>query len=118
MAVEVVEVLPRDGLQTMLARPQDAPSTAEKLAIIRRLVEAGVRHIEVTSFAHPSWVPQLADAEEVVRGLEKVPGVHYQALIPNVRGAHRALALGVEHLACLFWLSLSRVALRQPERAG
>lgn len=107
MSVDIVEVLPRDGLQTMLSRPQEAPSTEQKLLMIRRLVWAGLRHIEVTSFAHPRWIPQFADAESVVQGLDNVPGVHYRALVPNVRGAERALAVGVPHLACLIVASES-----------
>lgn len=101
MSVEIVEVLPRDGLQTMLQHPERSPTTEQKVELIRRLASTGLRHIEVASFAHPKVIPQLADAEEVARRLERVPGVTYQALVPNVRGAQRALAVGVEHLVCL-----------------
>lgn len=91
--VQVVEVGPRDGLQN----EPDPVATEHKLEFIRRLRQAGLQRIEVTSFVHPRWVPQLADAEEVVRGLP--PGEGFSVLVPNRRGLQRALAAGVREIA-------------------
>jgi hydroxymethylglutaryl-CoA lyase len=86
--VTVYEVGPRDGLQNETARV----STADKLALVRALAEAGLPKVEATSFVSPAWIPQLADAAEVVAGLPDVPGVGYLALVPNARGLARLLA--------------------------
>ncbi len=91
MTVELVEVSPRDGLQDEAV----VLPTAVKLALVRRLVAAGVRRIEATSFAHPSRVPQLADAEAVLAGLADLRGVRLSALVLNERGLDRAVATGV-----------------------
>ena len=92
--VRLVEVGPRDGFQM---ESRFLP-TELKIATIERLVGAGVREIEATSFVHPGVVPQMADAENVLAGLERRPGVAYLALVPNLRGAERALAAGVDGL--------------------
>lgn len=89
-AVEIVEVGPRDGLQNEAA----IVSTADKLALIRRAIDYGVRRIEVTSFVNPKKVPQLADAEELVRMLPHREDMTYIGLVLNRRGAERALATG------------------------
>ena len=89
-AVELVEVGPRDGLQNEAA----IVSTADKLALIRRAIDYGVRRIEVTSFVNPKKVPQLADAEELVAMLPGRDDVTYIGLVLNRRGAERALATG------------------------
>ncbi len=94
-AVRLVEVGPRDGLQNE-ARFVD---TAVKADLIRRLAESGLRDIEVTSFVHPKAVPQLADAESVWARLQPAPGVRYAALVPNITGLERALAVGVGAIA-------------------
>jgi len=88
--VEIVEVGPRDGLQS---EPGVMP-TASKVEFINRLIAAGVRRLEVTSFVNPKRVPQLADAEEVLAALEKRPDVRYVGLVLNRRGLDRALAAG------------------------
>ena len=88
--VEIVEVGPRDGLQNEAA----IVSTADKLALIRRAIDYGVRRIEVTSFVNPKKVPQLADAEELVAVLPDRNDVTYIGLVLNRRGAERALATG------------------------
>jgi hydroxymethylglutaryl-CoA lyase len=93
-------VLPRDGLQVLKAEAQ-IPSTAQKLDLIGQLVAVGLRHIEVTSFARPDLLPQFADAEDVARRLPRVEGVEYQALVPNLRGAQRAVDSGIRKLSCL-----------------
>jgi hydroxymethylglutaryl-CoA lyase len=89
-AIEIVEVGPRDGLQS---EPEILP-TAAKLELIQRLVAAGLRRIEVASFVNPKRVPQMADAEAVMAGLPKVPGVQYVGLVLNRKGFDRALAAG------------------------
>ncbi|WP_120219766.1 hydroxymethylglutaryl-CoA lyase [Sphingopyxis sp. FD7] len=89
-AVEIVEVGPRDGLQNEAA----TVATADKLALIRRAIDYGVRRIEVTSFVNPKKVPQLADAEELVAMLPDREDVTFIGLVLNRRGAERAVATG------------------------
>ena len=89
--VEIVEVGPRDGLQN---DKQLLPASA-KIGLIRRLAAAGLARIEATSFVHPKRVPQMADAEEVLRGTGRIPGVSLSGLVLNERGFDRALATGV-----------------------
>jgi hydroxymethylglutaryl-CoA lyase len=86
--VQIVEVSPRDGLQN----EKGFIETADKLALIGRLVAMGARRIEVASFVNPRRVPQMADAEAVVAGLPDVPGVRYIGLCLNERGVDRAIA--------------------------
>ncbi|MBO3742977.1 hydroxymethylglutaryl-CoA lyase [Actinoplanes flavus] len=93
--VTICEVGPRDGLQNE-ARPLPAEVKAE---FIERLVDAGHTVVEATSFVHPKWVPQLADAEELLGRLTFADGVRYPVLVPNERGLDRALALGVRDIA-------------------
>jgi hydroxymethylglutaryl-CoA lyase len=90
----VVEVGPRDGLQS---EPEVVPTEA-KVGLINRLTEAGFRHIEITSFVNPRWVPQLADAAAVVAGVTKRPGVVMSALVPNMKGLEAALAAGLDEV--------------------
>ncbi|HEX2916045.1 MAG TPA: hydroxymethylglutaryl-CoA lyase [Chloroflexia bacterium] len=92
--VTVTDVVARDGFQNEdLIIP-----TAAKIEVIKGLVKAGVTSIEATSFVHPSVIPQLADASQTLAGLPAYPGVTYSALIPNSKGAQRALAAGVKEL--------------------
>lgn len=93
-AVEIVEVSPRDGLQNE-GRPV---GTANKLRLIESLIRAGVRRVEATSFVHPARVPQMADAEAVMAGLPRLPGVAVSGLVLNRRGAERAIAAGCDEL--------------------
>lgn len=88
--IELVEVGPRDGLQS----EPEVVSTQIKLELIQRLVDAGLRRIEVASFVHPKRVPQMADAEAVMAGLPRKPGVQYVGLVLNRKGFDRALAAG------------------------
>jgi len=90
-SVEIVEVGPRDGLQD---EPVLVP-TDRKLAYIASAVRAGVRRIEVASFAHPKRVPQMADAEAVIAALDHVDGVSYIGLVMNGHGMDRAIASGI-----------------------
>jgi len=92
--IEIVEVSPRDGLQNE-GRPV---GTADKLRLIEALTRAGVRRIEATSFVHPARVPQMADAEAVLAGLPRGPGVIVSGLVLNRRGAERAIAAGCDEL--------------------
>ena len=94
-AVEIVDVSPRDGLQNE-GRPV---GTADKLRLIEDLIHAGVRRIEATSFVHPARVPQMADAEAVMAGLPRTPGVVVSGLVLNRRGAERAIAAGCDELS-------------------
>ena len=93
--VRIVEVGPRDGLQN----EKTVISTADKIALIDRLSATGLRTIEATSFVSPKWVPQLADAAEVFRGIHRVPGVAYPVLVPNEQGYDRARAVGASEVA-------------------
>ena len=90
LPLEIVEVGPRDGLQS----EPDVLATPLKLELISRLVDAGVRRVEVASFVNPKRVPQMADAEAVMAGLPKRPDVQYVGLVLNRRGFDRALAAG------------------------
>ena len=85
--VTLVEVGPRDGLQNE-ARPVD---TAHKVELIHRLQAAGCREIEATSFVSPKWVPQMADNAAVMAGIQRIPGVRYSVLTPNMKGLEAAL---------------------------
>jgi hydroxymethylglutaryl-CoA lyase len=89
-SIDFVEVGPRDGLQN----EKILVSTADKLALIGRAIDAGARRIEVTSFVNPKRVPQMADAEEVCAGLPQRDDVTYIGLVMNQRGAERAIATG------------------------
>ncbi len=93
--VRFVEVGPRDGLQNLRA-----PLTTElKVEFCRRLVAAGVRHLEAGSFVSPRWVPQMADSEAVLAGLADLAGVETIALAPNRKGALRGIEAGASTLA-------------------
>jgi hydroxymethylglutaryl-CoA lyase len=92
--VRIYEVGPRDGLQ---AEKRLVP-TEVKLEFIRRLLAAGLRTVELTSFVSPRWVPQLADAADVVAGID-LHSARYPVLVPNERGLDRALACGIREIA-------------------
>ena len=91
--VSVREVGPRDGLQN-----EDPVSTADKVELIDELGRTGLSRIEAVSFVHARAVPQMADADEVWASIARPAGVRYSALVPNLRGAQRALAAGVREL--------------------
>ena len=94
--VSLYEVSPRDGLQNE-ARPVPLEG---KVRLIEALVRAGLKRIELTSFVSPRWVPQLADAEELIRTiLPRSEGVTYSALVPNATGLERALRVGLPEIA-------------------
>jgi hydroxymethylglutaryl-CoA lyase len=93
--VSVYEVSPRDGLQN----ESKVVSLEDKKDLVLALTRAGLRQIEVTSFVSPRWVPQLADAAELVASLPQAPGVTYSALCPNATGLERARAVGLKEVA-------------------
>lgn len=95
--VEIVEVGARDGLQN----EKTLVSTADKLALIGKLIAAGSRRLEIASFVNPKRVPQMADAEAVVEGLGQPEGITRIGLVLNRRGAERALASGVDELGAV-----------------
>lgn len=87
--VTIVEVGPRDGFQS---EKQFIP-TNEKIDIVNALSRTGLKNIQVTSVVHPKAIPQLADAEEVMTRIDRLPGVNYRLLAPNLRGVQRAILL-------------------------
>lgn len=91
--VSIREVAPRDGLQNEEPIPTEA-----KVRLIDALSRTGVRRIEAVSFVHPKAIPQMADADEVWARIEKRPEIRYSALIPNTRGAQRAIAAGFREI--------------------
>ncbi|CAM3265837.1 MULTISPECIES: hydroxymethylglutaryl-CoA lyase [Brevibacillus] len=95
MKVKIVEVGPRDGLQN----EKDILPSAVKAALINKLAEAGLQTIEASSFVNPRWIPQLADADEVLSTINRAQGVTYTALVPNLRGLERARACGLNEIA-------------------
>lgn len=95
MKVDIVEVGPRDGLQN----EREIVPTDVKIQLIGKLAAAGLRRIEATSFVNPKWIPQLADASDVLRGVPVQPGVTYSALVPNIRGLERARETGLGEVA-------------------
>lgn len=92
--VEIVEVGPRDGLQS---EPGVVP-TEVKIEFINRLIDAGLRRLEITSFVNPKRVPQMADAEQVLAGLVRRPDVWYVGLVLNRKGLDRAIAAGCNEI--------------------
>ncbi|AZK98371.1 MULTISPECIES: hydroxymethylglutaryl-CoA lyase [Streptomyces] len=93
--VTIHEVGPRDGLQN----EKTTVPTGVKAEFVHRLAAAGLTTVEATSFVHPSWVPQLADAEELYPLLGDLPGVRLPVLVPNEKGLERATALGARSIA-------------------
>jgi hydroxymethylglutaryl-CoA lyase len=92
--IKIVEVGPRDGLQS---EPEILP-TDSKVAFIEKAIEAGIRRLEVASFVHPKLVPQMADAEALIEKLPEVDGVSYIGLIMNERGLDRALTTKINEI--------------------
>ncbi len=95
MTVRIVEVGPRDGLQN---EARTVP-TDKKAEFVRLLAAAGLKDIEVASFVHPKWIPQLADAQDLIKQLEPNPSVRYSALVPNMKGLDRAIESGIRRIA-------------------
>jgi len=101
--VSIFEVGPRDGLQP---EPEFIP-TEKKIELVNRLTDAGCQRIEVTSFVHPKWVPQMADAKAVFAGIRRKEGVTYNALIPNLKGLELAMECGLNEVVTIMSTSES-----------
>ncbi|MEO1918865.1 MAG: hydroxymethylglutaryl-CoA lyase [Paracoccaceae bacterium] len=93
--VRIFEVGPRDGLQNQ----KKIIPTKDKIRLVDLLSESGLSHIETTGFVSPKWVPQMADAAEVMAGISKRAETNYTALTPNLRGYTAAIAAGVDEVA-------------------
>ncbi len=93
--ISIYEVGLRDGLQNEAT----FVPTADKLALVQMLAEAGLKRIELTSFVSPRWIPQLADHSEIVAGAPALPGVQYSALVPNRMGLEAARIAQIEEVA-------------------
>ena len=94
--IEIVDVSPRDGLQSQPV----LLSVEHKLELINRLIDAGIRRMEAVSFVNPKRVPQMADAERVVRGLPQRDDVTFIGLVLNLRGFERAVACNIDEINC------------------
>ena len=90
--VEIVEVGPRDGLQN----EKDLIATGDKIELINRLSRTGLKHIEITSFVNPRWIPQLADSAQVATTIDRLPGVTYSALVPNLKGYEQSVSAQID----------------------
>jgi len=110
--VTICEVGPRDGLQN---EARNVP-TPDKIRLIEALSETGIQRMEATSFVAPKWIPNLADAGEVLGGIRRRPGVSYAALIPNLKGLERALAARVDE--AVIFLSASESHSRKNINKG
>jgi len=93
-AITIVEVGPRDGLQS----EPEVLATDTKVQFIQKAIDAGITRLEVASFVHPKLVPQMADAEALIEKLPQVGGVSYIGLVMNERGLDRALATNVHEI--------------------
>ncbi|HIF17365.1 MAG TPA: hydroxymethylglutaryl-CoA lyase [Cycloclasticus sp.] len=94
-SIRIIDVSPRDGLQNI----KQNVSTADKIELIHRLEQAGVKNIEVASFVSPKWVPQMADASDILSLLDLNSSTNYSVLTPNLKGVERALDSGVKEIA-------------------
>nr|DAD42890.1 TPA_asm: hypothetical protein HUJ06_001120 [Nelumbo nucifera] len=93
--VKIVEVGPRDGLQN----EKNMVPTAVKIELIQRLASSGLSVVEATSFVSPKWVPQLADAKDVMEAIRNVEGTRFPVLTPNLKGFEAAIAAGAKEVA-------------------
>jgi hydroxymethylglutaryl-CoA lyase len=93
--VSIVEMAPRDGLQN----EKEPISTNKKIELVDVISDCGFERIEVTSFVSSKWVPQLADAAEVMAGIRRRPGVRYAVLTPNIKGFEAAMAADADEIA-------------------
>ncbi|VFQ67518.1 unnamed protein product [Cuscuta campestris] len=93
--VRIVEVGPRDGLQN----EKKIVPTSSKVELIKMLVSAGLSVVEATSFVSPKWVPQLADAKDVIQAVQRIQGVRFPVLTPNLKGFEAAFSSGAKEVA-------------------
>jgi hydroxymethylglutaryl-CoA lyase len=94
VAVKIVEVGPRDGLQN----EKQTISADVKIDLVNRLSDAGIPNVEAVSFVSPKWVPQMATSSEVMQGIQRRPGTIYSALVPNMKGFDAALAAKMDEV--------------------
>ncbi len=94
-SIRITEVGPRDGLQN----ERRVLDVSQRVELVERLADAGLKEIEIGSFVHPRWVPQMSDTEAVAARVRRRPGVIYWGLIPNMRGLERAIDAGLTHVA-------------------
>jgi hydroxymethylglutaryl-CoA lyase len=94
-SVNIKEVGPRDGLQN----ENKIVTTEDKIEWINQLSQTGLSYLEITSFVHPKWIPQLKDAVEVARKITRNPDVTYAALVPNMKGLERALSVDIDEIS-------------------
>lgn len=92
--IVICEVAPRDGFQSL----EKWIPTNEKIALIKKMAMTGVKSMEITSFVHPKAIPQLRDATEVVQACQDLEGIDFQALVPNLKGAQRAIEAGIKKM--------------------
>lgn len=98
MSIRIIEVGPRDGLQN----EQKIISTEDKYELIKKLIEAGLEHIEAGAFVNPQAVPQMADSEELLKRLLKdFPDTNFYSLVPNLKGLEKAMKVGVKNIGLL-----------------
>lgn len=90
--VRIKEVGPRDGLQN----EKNFIATSDKIDFIEKLSDTGLDYIEVSSFVHPKWIPQLKDAADVLMNLKRKNGITYAALVPNIKGLEKALTVNID----------------------
>src|SRR5689334_17307680 len=93
--ITIIEVGPRDGLQN----ESSFVSTKHKIELINKLSQSGLQNIEITSFVSAKAIPQLADHNEVALGIDRVPSIHYSALVPNEQGMLKSLEAGIKEIA-------------------
>lgn len=93
--IQIKEVGPRDGLQN----EDKIIETADKIEWIDRLSNTGLTYIEITSFVHPKWIPQLSDAREVAKAIKRYQGITYAALVPNMKGLVTALEADIDEVS-------------------
>lgn len=114
--VELIEVGPREGFQFEGIGEPDKISTADKIRLIDKLSETGLKDIQTTSFVHPKQVPQMADAEKVIAGITQKPGVTYSAIYLNDVGLKRALATGKVHITGKITLTASETFSKRNQK--
>ena len=101
-------VIEEQGLRDGLQNEKTFVPTEKKLELINAVVNAGVKRVQVTSFVHPKLVPQMADAEDVCKGLQQTHNVIFSGLVLNTKGIERAAHAGLKHVSASFSASISR----------
>ena len=112
--VKLIDVGPRDGLQN---EKQPVPA-AVKIELVKRLQDAGLKEIEVTSYVSPNWVPQMADNAEVMAGIARQSGVLYSVLTPKMKGFEAAVASRPDEIVVFGAASAASLAVHRPGRVA